>query len=97
MSISKNDFRTLGLDDDFFNQLDNIGAFQDDNVIAEIKKRLAEAKKPAAKIAQAEDFINSNYDIRLDIISNSIEARNIALEINESGQVVRTPLSLIHI
>jgi len=88
---SKQDFEDLGLSDDFFNQLEKGGYLEAPEVVKEIRKKLAELKKPAAKIAQAEQYIKDHYDIRLDIISNSIEARKLTTEINDKGEIIKTP------
>ena len=72
------DLVQLGITPDEINELEGLGALDPAEAIEFIKAKLNEAKRPARLLMRAERFLQDHFQIRLNIISNQIESRQIA-------------------
>lgn len=68
------ELQQLGVSPEDILALEQIGALAPQEAIDFIKQKLNEAKRPARLLMRAERFIKNHYSIRLNIISNQIEA-----------------------
>jgi predicted P-loop ATPase len=66
-------------------ELENLGGFDHKEAITYLKQKIAEKRQLSARLEAAETFINSHYKIRVDTVSNTIEARKIS--VNDGGEV----------
>ena len=65
----------LGFTADEANEYDELGGFDTKEAIKYLKARIAEKKQLSERIKTAEEFISNRFDVRLDVVRNTIECR----------------------